>query len=128
MSFKAYLNLDGKDYRVLKCSYEFTQKVDAIGKPTSINYGGQIDLMVESTDSDVLPNWMMDNFERKGGTITYKKVDSDSKLKEVRFEDGYCVKYRENFDAYNEETMTESFTISARVIKIQNAEHTNEWV
>jgi len=128
MSFKAYLNLDGKDYRVLKCDYEFTQKVDAIGKPTSINYGGRIDITVESTDSDVLPNWMMDNFDRKGGTITYKKVDSDAKLKEVKFEDGYCVKYRESFDAYNEETMTESFTVSARVIKIQGAEHVNEWV
>ena len=128
MSFKAYLNLDGKDYRVLKCDYEFTQKVDAIGKPSSINYGGRIDLTVESTDSDVLPTWMLDNFERKAGTITYKKVDNDAKLKEIKFEDGYCVKYKENFDAYNEETMTETFTISARKITIGNAIHENEWV
>ena len=71
---------------------------------------------------------MCNNFERKDGTITFYKRDTDSKQKELAFTEGYLVKYEEKFNAIDNRPMAESFTISAREIKMGNGEHVNEWV
>lgn len=71
---------------------------------------------------------MVNNFERKDGTITFFKRDTDSKLKELSFKEGYLVKFEESFDADNPNPMTVTFTISARELSMGNAKHVNEWV
>lgn len=128
MSFKAKLNVGGKDVNVLSVNYDLHQDVDATGRPSSITRGGRIALTVESTGESTFFEWMVNNFERKDGTITFTKRDSDAKLKELSFKEGYLVKYKENFEAANENPMTETFIISAKEIKVGNGEHVNEWV
>ncbi|MFV0304664.1 MAG: type VI secretion system tube protein TssD, partial [Moheibacter sp.] len=56
------------------------------------------------------------------------KRDSDATLKELKFEEAYLVKYRENFDSTGRNPLTESFTLSARKISMGTGEHTNPWV
>ena len=108
MSFKAKLNVAGKDYNVLECSYDLKQEVDASGRPSSVTRGGKISLTVESTGETTLFEWMCNNFERKDGTVTFFKRDTDAKLKELKFSEGYLVYYKEQFDAVDNAPMSES--------------------
>ncbi len=128
MSFKAKLNVGGTEMNVLSCSYDLTQEVDATGRPSSVTRGGRIKLSVESTGGTELFEWMCNNFERKDGTITFYKRDTDSKQKELAFTEGYLVKYEEKFNSVDNMPMAEAFVISARELKMGNGEHVNEWV
>lgn len=128
MSFKAKLNVGGKEYNVLNCSYELHQETDATGRPSSITRGGKVLLTVESTSDTSLSDWMFNNFERKDGTVTFLKRDTDAKSKELKFTEAYMIKYSEAFDHTGDNPMAESIVISAKSIGIGNGEHINEWV
>ena len=128
MSFKTRLKVGSKEVNVLKISYDLAQEVDATGRPSAITRGGRIRLTVESTGDPFFFEWMCNNFERKDGVVTFLKRDSDSKLKELNFTEGYLVKYEEAFEATGDIPMTETFTISAKVIGNGTAEHKNDWV
>ena len=128
MSFKAKLNVGGKDVNVLSCNYSLKQETDATGRPSSITRGGKINLIVESTGDTTFFEWMTNNFERKDGTITFVKRDSDATMKQLKFTEAYVVDYKENFDATGDNPVTESFTLSARVIAVGSGTHANEWV
>lgn len=128
MSFKAKLNVGGQDVNVLNCNYALKQETDATGRPSSITRGGKINLTVESTGDTTFFEWMTNNFERKDGTITYVKRDSDATMKQLKFTEAYVVDYKENFDATGENPVTETFTLSAREISVGSGKHTNEWV
>ncbi|MCG8697154.1 MAG: type VI secretion system needle protein Hcp [Bacteroidales bacterium] len=127
MSFKAKLSIAGKEINVLSCTYDLIQEVDATGRPSSITRGGRIKLITESTGDTFFFEWMCNNFERKDGTITFYKRDTDAKAKELEFKEGYLVKYEENFNAFDNKAMTESFMISAHSIAMGSGEHVNPW-
>lgn len=55
-------------------------------------------------------------------------MDTNTTLKELYFFDGYVVKYKENFDSYGKIPLIETFTISAKSIKMGIGEHVNEWI
>jgi hypothetical protein len=128
MSFKAKISIDGTDYNVLHCNFSLHQEVDATGRPSSITRGGNISVVIESTDSTALFEWMCDNYMRKDGTITFNKRDEDAKLKELKFTEAYLVAYEESFDHTGTGAMITSFTMSAREINMGNGVHINEWV
>lgn len=128
MSFKAKLKVAGKEYNVLSCSYELHQETDATGRPSSITRGGKIRLTVESTADTSLSDWMFNNFERRDGSVVFLKRDTDATAKELKFSEGYMVKYIENFDSTGKNPMAESFVISAKGVSIGNGEHVNDWV
>ncbi|KAA2243714.1 phage tail protein [Chitinophaga agrisoli] len=128
MSFKSEFEVAGKKFVVKHCSYDLSQEVDATGRPSAITRGGRIRLTVESTGETDLFEWMVNNFERKDGKITFYKRDSDSKLKEVNFKEGYLVKFEESFDSDNPNPMTITFTISARELTSGSGTHVNQWV
>ncbi|MTI31217.1 type VI secretion system tube protein TssD [Xanthovirga aplysinae] len=128
MSFKAKLNVGGAEVNVLECAYDLHQEVDATGRPSSVTRGGRIHLTVESTGDTSFFEWMTNNFERKDGTITFVKRDTDAKMKELKFSEGYLVKYKEIFSSEGANPLTEAFTISAKEIALGNGEHINEWV
>lgn len=127
MSFKAKFTVDGKDYRVFHCSYSLQQDVDKTGRPSSEVRGGTIQLEVESTEDAGLAAWMMDAFKHKDGKITFFKRDSEQKMKEVSFKNGYIVNYSETFTNMGENPMSQHFVISAKELKVGDAEHKNEW-
>ena len=128
MSFKAQLKVGGNEYNVIHCSYELHQETDATGRPSSITRGGKIRVTVESTADTSLSDWMFNNFERRDGSIVFLKRDTEATAKELKFTEGYMVKYHENFDSTGKNPMSESFVISAKSIGIGNGEHVNDWV
>jgi hypothetical protein len=128
MSFKLELSVGGKKVNVLSCSYALKQETDATGRPSTVSRGGKIQVVIESTGDSTFFDWMINNFERKDGAITFLKRDTNATMKELKFEEAYLVDYRENFDSSNEMPVTESFTLSARAISIGGSKHENEWI
>ena len=127
MSFKAIFKVDGKDYIVLSCHYKLNQEYDVTGRPSSVARGGVIDLVVESTDSSKLFEWMCDSYMKKDATITFNKREENAKLKELEIKEAYMVGYKESFDSAGTGAMTESITLSAKSLKMGDGEHVNEW-
>jgi len=52
---------------------------------------------------------------------------SEQKMKEVSFKEGYIVSYSESFTNMGDNPMSQNFVISAKEIKVGDAEHKNEW-
>ena len=128
MSFKGKFKVAGKEYNILACHYALKQETDPTGRPSSITRGGKITLTVESTGDTAFFEWMTNSFERKDGSITFLKRDSDATMKELSFKEAYLVDYRENFDSTGDNPVTESFTLSAKEIAMGSGKHQNEWV
>ena len=127
MSFKATIEVGGQKVNLLECDYELKQEIDATGRPSSVTRGGQITLLLESSGDTFFFEWMCNNFERKDGTVTFFKRDTDAKLKELKFKEGYLVFYKEHFDSVTNTPMTEKITISARELTCGNGTLNNEW-
>lgn len=127
MSFKAKLKVAGTESNVLGCHYALKQETDATGRPSSITRGGKITITIESTGVTDFFEWMTNSFERKDGSIVFTKRDSDATMKELSFTEAYLVDYRENFDSTGDNPVTETFTLSAKSIKLGSGEHVNEW-
>jgi hypothetical protein len=127
MSFIAKLHLDGEEINVLHCGFRFTQATDTTGKPTARPQGGNINLLVESTGSTDLFDWMIKPTQQKNGKITFYRRDTMSKLKTLEFTDAVCVEYYETFDHNGDTPMQIQLTISAHEIKLNDSEFTNNW-
>ncbi len=127
-SFRASLQLGGKEFDVLYSDYSFSRDTDKKGKPSSNVYGGRITLEIESTeDSSVIESMLNSQFKSVDGTIIYKKTDEDAKMKEVSFKNAYMVYYKEVLDVNGEVPMKLRFTVSAEQIVIGNASIDNRW-
>ncbi|MEI7895834.1 MAG: type VI secretion system tube protein TssD [bacterium] len=124
MSFKAKMTVAGTDYKVISCSYGLNQSVDQSGRPTSEVKAHDIHVVIESSEDNSLIEWACDHYGKKDGTIVFNKIDQDQKMKQLDFTDGYLTSYSESFGG---DTMMMSIAISARIIKVGNAELDNEW-
>lgn len=129
MSFKARLEIEGKEYNIITIEYGFTQNTDHSNKPVGVPRGGMIDLTIESHgDTDFL-DWMVSSTQSKKGKIVFYKPDEFmSILFSISFEDAYCVDYTESFDAANQMPMIIQMTISARKLDFGNVVYENKWI
>jgi len=126
-SFAAKFTVNGSDFEVISCSFSFGQATDEKGRPASAVHGGQISLMISAPEDAALLGWMIDPYKKTNGSITFNKIDQDSKMKELKFEDGYLVSYSESFHAESSHPMTASLSISARKITVGDATHETMW-
>ncbi len=127
-SFRATLELEGKEFDVLYSEYEFSRSTDNKGKPSSNVYGGRVRVEIESTaDSSVIEGMLNSQFKPVNGKIIYKKTDEDSTMKEVEFKNAYIVNYREVLDVQGNTPMKISFTVSAEELTLENAAIDNRW-
>jgi hypothetical protein len=128
MAFNAKLKIGSKDnIDVLKCDYALHRDVDSKGRPSSLVYGGSINFSVESTDDTSIIESMVNQYKPINGSVTFKKTDEDAKMKELTWEKGYVISFREGIDITGTTPMIVDFTVSAEKIKIGNAEHKNDW-
>ncbi|RAJ88086.1 hypothetical protein CLV59_101851 [Chitinophaga dinghuensis] len=128
MAFNAKIQLGSKTYDVLQCSFSLNRDVDAKGRPSSGVYGGTIHVEVESTeDTSVIESMVNNQYKPFSGKIIIKKSDEDAKMKELTFTDSYIIQYNEGINVVGNRPMTLSFVISARTLKLGNAEHVNDW-
>ncbi|MBC3788303.1 type VI secretion system tube protein TssD [Spirosoma utsteinense] len=127
-SFRSELTVDGNTYPVRQLWLDITQAIDAVGRPASATRGGKIRLELDVVEDDTLSEWMADPHKTLGGSVRYYRTDEDATLKELKFEDAYCVEYIEQFDGtQSAQPMTTTLTISARKLKIGEASIENNW-
>ncbi|MFL1895026.1 type VI secretion system tube protein TssD [Aquimarina sp. 2-A2] len=127
-SFRAALELGGKEFDVLATEYAFSRDTDKKGKISSNVYGGRINITIESTsDTSVIEAMLNSQFKSVEGKIIFKKSEEDAKMKEVEFRNGYIVYYKENLNVNGDIPMTINFTISAEEMTIGNATIDNRW-
>lgn len=123
-------NADGiKERDVVNVSYDFHQQTDVEGQPSGLVRGGTITLTVKSLESgatDIL-EWMVDPFMSKNGSISFPKRGSGAEMKKLEFENGYCVQYNETYHELDNSSQYETFTISAKKVKVGIAELNNKW-
>ena len=123
------IDADGIAQReVMYVRYELNQQTDVEGQPTGTTRGGKITVKVKSNDdgnTDLL-EWMCDTYMSKSGKISWPNRQG-GEMKHLDFTEGYMVEYAETYDNKNEVQQYEEFTISAKEIKMGNAQHNNRW-
>lgn len=128
MSFLAKLNVDGQEFNVIDCSYNFEQSVDRNNKPSGAPRGGQIKVVIESRGTTDFLKWMVAHKLSKDGLIKFYKRDAMSKLMDLKFKKAYCIGYSEHFNAESSIPMQIELTISAKEIDVEGVTFQNTWV
>lgn len=128
MSFIAKLQLQNEDdMSVLRCNFRFNQTIDATGKPSALPQGGTINLVLVSHGHASLFDWMINPVQTRSGKITFIRYDTMSKLKVLEFENAHCVEYCESFDQLSDHPIQIQLTLSAHIIKLNEATFKNNW-
>jgi Hemolysin coregulated protein Hcp (TssD) len=127
MSFLAKLELDGETLNVLEFQCSIGQETDKSGKPTADPSGGTIRLIVESTKTTTIFDWMISHSQTKNGKLTFYRRDAISKMRELEFNEGYCIRYNESFMSNSNSPMQIEFLISAKEIIMNGSKLTMNW-
>ena len=84
--------------------------------------------MLDSLDDATLMDWVTSDQKTMDGTLTLFKTDEESKLKEIKFEKGYCISLSEHYDGTSSsQNMEMSLIISAEKLSIGSIEIDNDW-
>lgn len=127
MAFRATLNMGGKEFDVLDCSYKLNRDVDSKGRPSSNIYGGVINVHIESTEDTSILEEMVTQFKPNSGSIIFKKGDEEAKMKELEWENGYIISFEEDIDVVGSRPMSIRFSVSAQVLKMGSAQFEQNW-
>ena len=127
MSFLAKLEIDGESMNVLEFQCTIGQERDKTGKPSADPRGGNLRMILESTKSSMLFDWMISNSQTKNGKITFFKRDAMSKMREFQFNEGYCVKYDEFFSSVSNTPMQIEVMISSKEIILNGSKLVRNW-
>lgn len=128
MPFKAELALEGNSYFLNSVTFQIDQAIDKFGRPSSIAKGGKIDIELFTVEDDVIIDWMVHPVKTLNGSINLYEADNETKLKEIQFENGYCIEYTEIFEQSTSENLVTKLTISAEKLSIGNIDLDNQWL
>ncbi|WP_452223839.1 type VI secretion system tube protein TssD, partial [Lacinutrix chionoecetis] len=92
---------------------------DNSGRPSQKPRGGQITILIESTNKTDFLEWMISSNMTKNGSVIFYKRDNMSSLKTVKFKDAYCLDYVEDFDAVSSQPLKTRIVISAQEISVK---------
>lgn len=127
MAFRATLNIGGKEFDVIRCDYELNRDVDPKGRPASNIYGGKVNVVVESTGDTSILDSMVNQFQPSTGSIIYKKGDEEAKMKELTWENGRIVAFKETLDTVGTHPMLIAFSVSAQILKVGDVQFEQNW-
>ena len=134
MAFHGSVKIGGRTYGVVECEYKFSQSIDDTGKPTSRPKGGEITIVIPSTNDDDMffYNWMFHKSEVKAGILRFCLYSNDNKrsYKTVSFANAYCIELKDYFNDHDAKLMYTTIKISAQVIMIGSVNtslFTNAW-
>jgi hypothetical protein len=126
MAYKASLTIAGKTMDVLSCSYAFSRNTDHKGKPVSDTSGGTVSLALESTEeSDILETMLNKQDSPQTVTIDFQQSESTASMKKIELKEAFIIQFSESFS--DGSPMVYQITLSAKEMKIGNAELKNDW-
>jgi hypothetical protein len=130
MAYTAELKIEGKTFPVIMCEYALWQKADLFGKPVPKVFTEPIKLELYGTNDETNISWAVNNKKQLSGSIAFYKSDQ-SVFKELKFEDGYCIKYKElvmiSKDSGSVSPYRHYLEISAKSISLGDIKHDNHW-
>ena len=113
-------NLDN-GINVLRCTFQFSKSIDlSTGVTSGRVQAGLIRVEVESSKSTGLLGWILNNGRGEGKIVFHRREAEETKEKELEFENGHLVDYRETFDAVNSLPMMTYLEIFAEKIHIND--------
>jgi len=127
MSFLAKLELDNEVFNVLEFDIHFSQHVDNNGKPANKTKGGEIKLVIESTQTDLFSDWMVSQTSVKDGKIIFYRRDAMSTMKNITFSKAYCISFRKSFRSEGSIPMVTEIVITSNEVKVGNTMFENNW-
>ena len=122
MSVNATLTAPGGEYRVIKVDYEFNQPVDNNCRPIALPRGGFINFVVEARRNTGILNWMLGADKQSDGEVIIED-ERKNKLRSIKFSQGKCVYYKEEYDTFDQDQMKMHFRIATQRIEINGEEH-----
>ncbi len=127
MSFLSQMIIEDDTMNVLSCSFSFQQGADSTGKPSQRPKGGQITVVIESTNKTDFLEWMISPNMTKDGEIIFYKRDNMTSLKTIKFKEAYCLNYDEDFDAVSNDPLKTRIVISAKEVTVKDTTFVNNW-
>lgn len=125
--FKTTLSFQQKEFDLRYVDYEIKRDVDAKGRPSSHLYGGLITMIVESTEDTTIVESMVSQYKPHEGTIKFKKGDEEAVMKELKWQDGYIINFKEVADVEGSKPMYIKFVVSAKILTLGGAELSQDW-
>jgi len=126
MAYKATLDFEGQEFDVVRCECCIERDVDSKGRPSSNLFGGQVTVQVESTEDTLIFEYMASQFKSNTGTITFTKDEVD-RMKELSWENGYIVDFKEAMSNEDGTPMSISFTVSAQTLIVGDVRLEQNW-
>ena len=123
MALNGKLQMQGKEYNVQDCSYEFSQPYDNNNKPSATPRGGLINFTILSDNHEDLffHQWMLSVADVYSGTFELPVTKGiEHKWKTVKFENAHCIRLSEYYNNSNALQMYMNITISAAKIDFGN--------
>ena len=127
MSFLAKLHMDDQEFNILDSEYTFIQNTDAHGKPSAKTKGGKVSMSIESSGSLDFFDWMISPSTMKSGKIIFYRRESEAKMKELVFNDAFCIYFKERFISTGDNPMVIDLEISAKELKMGDSIYQNPW-
>ena len=122
MALHGSLKIGGRTYGVVECRYKFAQTIDSTGKPTARPQGGEITIVIPSTNDDDMffYNWMFHKSEVKAGILRFCLYSTDNKrsYKTISFANAYCIGLEDYFNDHDSKLMYTTITLSAQIIRV----------
>jgi predicted RNase H-like HicB family nuclease len=121
----ATFELDGAKAQIIELEYSFSRSIDPEkGQPTKVVRNGLIIMKVRSDEKELkgkIINWMGTQDKPKPGTIKiFRDHDQQQLFKQIDFDNGYVIFYRELFNSVSTGYNTdEIFHITAEKIVVK---------
>lgn len=113
-------------YELESCSYNFSQGVDANGKPQTEVRGGTIHLTYGSLPQSDMFRWMLSSTKYEDGAIVVCN-DNNEPLEKVYFEQAACVGIEIEYIQKGKSYIQTKITLQARKIKMGETTLENRW-
>ena len=130
-SFKAILDIGGEKFDVLTCEYSLHQATNINGEADASVRSGFIRIAVTPIhEHQILSDWAKDTKGKKEGKVTFYNIDNEFQtFRTLKFENAYCVSYREVFTPYSGVTgaFQIDINITAGIMHINTRKHDNLW-
>ncbi len=128
MSFISKLEIDGNQFKVLHCSFNFNQPLGTNLKPSGKPQGGVLNVTLEVSKNTDFFYWMINPSLTKNGSLTFFNRDAMSKQITFDFQNAFCTNLSGVFDAYNSEPLKISVSIVAETLTINGeVDYSNNW-
>lgn len=98
-SFRCTLALEGQEFPVTQCAYEFNQATSERGRVSAKVRTGTIALQLDVPAGDGLLAWATDPHKKLNGVLVFNETNRPIARETLTFEDGFCVAYEEFFVA-----------------------------